>query len=408
MAPQLSTERHPDGLRDPAASLRPSCTGLRAAGSRTRLATAGRRPRGGKGGEVGLSRRPAPSESSGNGVAGLSADEALSDNIPGLGRFYVRKDKLPRKRRRDFVNLGRSQRAAIVRTAYGVIERVCDVFCPGERMELLDAIADIHPTYRRRYGKRLAAAQREASTSSESSSASSSNTGSKAPPAATRPASLRKASSSSSSPSPPSYAAVEDGNMEEGCEALLELKGGRTLSEGSEGSAPSVAEAGMGSSSGSLPSTFMLPAPSPAPSDLPYLSYLRDAGQQQAMFMGLQHQHQQASCRPHYEQHGGPDRGHGMGRDVEQLMRAQDEMGGGYGERAPWAAATRCRHRGYEEVLLPAEPSTSRRLISSGYEVPLEAAILHRMRYSSSAQDAAAPMGWAGDPRLGKCYLEER
>jgi len=32
------------------------------------------------------------------------------------------------------------------RSAYNIIESICDVFGPGEKMELRDAIANIHPT----------------------------------------------------------------------------------------------------------------------------------------------------------------------------------------------------------------------------------------------------------------------
>jgi hypothetical protein len=34
-----------------------------------------------------------------------------------------------------------------------VVESICNVFCPGEKMELLDALANIHRTYRERYYK---------------------------------------------------------------------------------------------------------------------------------------------------------------------------------------------------------------------------------------------------------------
>lgn len=64
-------------------------------------------------------------------------DEQTYDRIPGVGTFFLRKDKNCRKRRRDFEDLGRSQRAKVIKTAYDVIESVCDVFCPGEKMDLL-------------------------------------------------------------------------------------------------------------------------------------------------------------------------------------------------------------------------------------------------------------------------------
>lgn len=122
-------------------------------------------------------------------------EEALSEKVKGLGTFYILMDKHSRKRKRGFTGLRRSQKAAIVRydfrnrcptphasysklllfllrllfsltvsisfyhrnrSAYNIIEAICDVFCPGEKMELLDAIVNIHPTYRRRFGRKLA------------------------------------------------------------------------------------------------------------------------------------------------------------------------------------------------------------------------------------------------------------
>jgi hypothetical protein len=80
-------------------------------------------------------------------------DEPITDNIPGLGTFILRRDRNARKRRRDFINLGRSQRAKVVKMAYRVVESVCDTFCPGEKLELLDALVNVQKTYRRHYLK---------------------------------------------------------------------------------------------------------------------------------------------------------------------------------------------------------------------------------------------------------------
>jgi len=68
-----------------------------------------------------------------------------------MGTFFLRLDRVCRKRRRPFSKLGRSQKAKVIKTAYTVIESVCDTFCPGQRMELLDAIVLAHRTYRRKY-----------------------------------------------------------------------------------------------------------------------------------------------------------------------------------------------------------------------------------------------------------------
>jgi hypothetical protein len=75
-------------------------------------------------------------------------DQALSDHIPGLGTFILRRDKNSRKRRREFVNLGRSQKAKVVKTAYKVMESICEAFCPGEKLELFDALAGMHNSCR--------------------------------------------------------------------------------------------------------------------------------------------------------------------------------------------------------------------------------------------------------------------
>lgn len=43
----------------------------------------------------------------------------------------------------------------VVETAYSVVQAICDSFCPGDRAQLLDAIAKIHKTYRKRYERRI-------------------------------------------------------------------------------------------------------------------------------------------------------------------------------------------------------------------------------------------------------------
>jgi hypothetical protein len=43
----------------------------------------------------------------------------LSNVLPGLGSLCVRKDKNMRKRRSQFTNLGRSQRAKVIKIAFG-------------------------------------------------------------------------------------------------------------------------------------------------------------------------------------------------------------------------------------------------------------------------------------------------
>jgi hypothetical protein len=50
----------------------------------------------------------------------MTLDEVvqLSDVLPGLGSLCVRKDKNMRKRRSQFTNLGRSQRAKVVKTTF--------------------------------------------------------------------------------------------------------------------------------------------------------------------------------------------------------------------------------------------------------------------------------------------------
>jgi hypothetical protein len=42
----------------------------------------------------------------------------LSDEVVGLGSLCVRKDKNMRKRRSQFTNLGRSQRAKVIKTTF--------------------------------------------------------------------------------------------------------------------------------------------------------------------------------------------------------------------------------------------------------------------------------------------------
>lgn len=77
-------------------------------------------------------------------------DEPITDNIDGVGTFFIKKDRVCRKRRREFQALCKSQKAKIVRAAYSVLESVCETFCPNERMALLDAVLTSHKAYRAR------------------------------------------------------------------------------------------------------------------------------------------------------------------------------------------------------------------------------------------------------------------
>ena len=80
-----------------------------------------------------------------------SGDRPISQDIPGLGTFFLRRDRYLCKRRRPFVKLGRSQRAKVTRLAYLAVESVCDAFCPGQGMDLLDAIVDLHRAKQYKY-----------------------------------------------------------------------------------------------------------------------------------------------------------------------------------------------------------------------------------------------------------------
>jgi len=64
--------------------------------------------------------------------------------VPGLGTFFLRKARVCRKRRRAFVELAKSQKAKVIKMAHTVIASICNEFCPGERMELLDQVVATH------------------------------------------------------------------------------------------------------------------------------------------------------------------------------------------------------------------------------------------------------------------------
>ena len=75
-------------------------------------------------------------------------DEPLSEMIPGVGTFFLRKDRVSRKRRRAFVDLGRSQQAKVKKLAHTVIAAICGTFCPNGRMDLLDEVVNAHRVLR--------------------------------------------------------------------------------------------------------------------------------------------------------------------------------------------------------------------------------------------------------------------
>lgn len=107
------------------------------------------------------------------GSAGFSnrRTEGLLSVHTGLGMFLFRRDKHSRKRRAEFLQLGRSQKAKIVKLTYEIIENVCAKVCPGGQGDLLDSIARIHKTYRRRRLSNMAL-QQGLSASSPSSASS--------------------------------------------------------------------------------------------------------------------------------------------------------------------------------------------------------------------------------------------
>lgn len=83
-----------------------------------------------------------------------TVDQEIYHPIPGVGTFFLRRDKNFRTRRREFENLGRSQRAKVIKSAYTVIQAVCNVFCPGENMELLECIAQIQKNFCKKYDRK--------------------------------------------------------------------------------------------------------------------------------------------------------------------------------------------------------------------------------------------------------------
>jgi hypothetical protein len=48
---------------------------------------------------------------------GRSREERLHEDIPGVGSFILRRDKNSRKRRREFIQLGRSQKAKVIKVS---------------------------------------------------------------------------------------------------------------------------------------------------------------------------------------------------------------------------------------------------------------------------------------------------
>jgi len=83
-------------------------------------------------------------------------DRQLSENIPGMGSFWLRSNSLQGEPRSTLAGMASGDKDDLVKVAYDVAQAVCDTFCPGDRQELMDAVTDSHKTYRRKFEKRMA------------------------------------------------------------------------------------------------------------------------------------------------------------------------------------------------------------------------------------------------------------
>ena len=86
-------------------------------------------------------------------------DQQLSENIPGMGSFWLRPDSVHPRVRFNFLEMEASAKEELVNHAYQISQAVCDMFCPGDKMELMDAVVDSHKTYRRKFERKTGVAR---------------------------------------------------------------------------------------------------------------------------------------------------------------------------------------------------------------------------------------------------------